>query len=328
MTGCEARAVEPTARDIDLSVVITCYYEEQSIEEFYSRLSATLEDIGRSYELIFVDDGSTDRTYQKLESIFEKDEHVSAIFRFFSNVGQANAKTPGVVAASGRAMVHIDSDLQLDPEELPVLLRHYDDGSDVVVGYRKERKDPLLRKIPSLLANMILRRATAKNLKDFGCTFRIYDRRLLDGFDFGPFRPWRPVPVLRMAGRVAEVPVSHHRRRYGSSGWTFRKLFAYNMENLVNLSERPFQILGTLCLFFSFLFALRILLAYVVPFAVLKNITLGLVLNALVFTFLVLMAILCAMGEFVIRNFILLQQRPAYVVKDSRSRVVRAEPPR
>lgn len=306
---------------IDFSVVVSCYFEEKSIGEFHERLSRTLASTGRSCEIIYVNDGSTDGTFGRLKEICDVDPKVAAVIDLFRNVGQPNAVTAGIAFARGRAIILIDSDLQLDPEELPRLMEEYDRGYDIVSGYRRERRDPLARKIPSLLANFVMRRASRSSLRDFGCTFKIFDGRLVRAFDFGPFRPWRPVPVIAMAGKISEVPVTHNARRHGTSGWTFRKLFAYNMESIVNLSETPFQLLGLACLLFSFLFLLRLATMKIFTFSILPKVTTGLLLNAVVIGLLITVAILCAIGEFVIRNFSLLQRKPAYVVRTMHSRV-------
>jgi len=309
---------EPT---VDFSIIISCYYEEQSIYEFYERLSNTLHSMGRSYEIIFVNDGSTDKTFEKLKAIFDSDPNVTMVVDFFKNAGQGNAKTPGIIAAKGKAVVLIDSDLQLDPEELPLLVAKYDEGYDIVSGYRKNRKDPVFRKLFSLIANIIMRKASNSNLRDFGCTYKIYDGRLVRAFAFGPFKPWRPMPVIANAGRIAEVPVSHHPRKYGKSGYTFKKLFKYNMENIVNLSERPFQIVALFCLFLSLLFVLRILLSRLFDFAFLSKVTPGLLLNAIVASSLFILSVVCAIGELVIRNFGVLQKKPAYIIREIHTKI-------
>ena len=144
----------------EFSVIITCYYEEKSIEEFYTRLSGTLESTGRSYEIVFVNDGSTDKTFDRLQSIFDKDPHVRVIMDLFSNAGQGCAITAGITEARGRHFVFMDSDLQLDPEDFPLLLAEFDKGADIVTGWRKERHDSLSRVIPSKLANVIMRRVS------------------------------------------------------------------------------------------------------------------------------------------------------------------------
>lgn len=302
--------------EVDLSIIITCYFEEQSIDIFYERLSNTLKSLDRSYEIIFVNDGSTDRTFEKLRRIFDSDQYVTAVIDLFKNTGQANAKTPGIMIAKGKAMVAIDSDLQLDPEELPRLVSEYDKGYDIVTGYRENRHDTLWRKLPSKIANVIMRKASGTNLRDFGCTFKIYDMRLIRGFEIGPFKPWRMVPVIAQAGRIAEVPVSHHPRKFGNSGWTFKKLFAYNLENMVSLSERPFQILGIVCLGIAFVGVLRLITEMFFPIIILPIVTTGLLLNVLVIGFLTIIAVLAAIGEFTIRNFIKVQKVPAFIIKE------------
>jgi glycosyltransferase involved in cell wall biosynthesis len=302
--------------DIDFSILITCYFEEQSIHEFYARLSATLQSMGRRYEIIFVNDASTDRTFEILKDIFDKDPNVSSVIDLYKNAGQANAVTPAMLIARGKAMILIDSDLQLDPEDLPELVKTYDQGYDIVSGYRKNRQDPLFRKVASFFANMIMRKASASNFRDFGCTFKIYDSRLVRAFEFDAFNPWRTVSVIAHAQKIKEVPVNHHPRKYGKSGWTFQKLFAYNMENLVNLSKQPFQITAVFCLIFALLFIIRIILAYIFPFSILPDITSGLILNVILLCFVILLSILCAIGEFVIRNYIILQNRPTYIIRE------------
>jgi glycosyltransferase involved in cell wall biosynthesis len=311
---------ENSPPSVQYSVLVSCYFEERSVEEFHARLSATLQASGRRCEMIFVNDGSTDGTFEKLQAIFDADPDVTAVFDLFGNVGQPNAKTVGVLCARGRAIVQIDSDLQLDPEELPVLMAKYEEGYDIVSGYRRERRDPISRRLPSILANGLMRAASGSKIRDYGCTFKIYDGRLVRGFDFDRFRPWRALPVITAAGRVAEVPVNHHDRKYGKSGWTFRKLFTHNMESMVNLSAHPFQMLAAACVAFALVFATRIALSWLLRFSILTTVTNGLILNALVVGFLAVLAVLAVIGEFVIRNFSVLQRRPAFVIRDFRMR--------
>ena len=314
------KSLESFNPEVDFSVIITCYYEEKSIDVFYERLSKTLDSLGRSYEIIFINDGSTDKTFEKLQRIFDSDKHVTAVIDLFKNTGQLNAKTPGVMLAKGKAMVVIDSDLQLDPEELAILVKEYDRGYDIVTGYRKKRNGTLWRKFPSMVANVIMRKASGTKLRDFGCTFKIYDMRLVRGFEFGPFKPWRNVPVIAKACFISEVPVSHHPRQFGQSGWTFKKLFAYNMENMVSISERPFQILGTICLGIALLGLLRLIIEFFYPIKLLPIVTTGLLLNVVFIGFLAIIAVLAAIGEFVIRSFIKLHNAPAFIIRQINKR--------
>ncbi|MCH9022295.1 MAG: glycosyltransferase family 2 protein [Planctomycetes bacterium] len=300
----------------EFSVIITCYYEEASIDEFYARLSKTLEGMGRSYEIVFVNDGSTDKTLEKLKSFVDRDANVTCVIDLFRNSGQQAAITAGLVHARGTHYIFIDSDLQLDPEELPLLVAEFDKDLDVVSGYRKDRKDFIFRKIPSKLANMIMRKVSQSNFTDFGCTFKIMHGRLIRGFDFGPYKVFRPPNIIAKAQRCAEIPVTHHVRKHGKSGWTFKRLFAYNMDNIVSLSQRPFQILSVVCLLFALLFFVRIALSWIFDFSILPEITHGLLLNTIVIGLLVTISILCMIGEFVIRNFVVLQRYPTYVIRE------------
>ena len=303
-------------REPEISAVITCYYEEHSIEEFHSRLSKTLGSLGRSYEIIFVNDGSTDRTFEKLKEIFEKDEHVAAAIDLFKNAGQAAAITAGICHARGSIFLFMDSDLQLAPEDLPLLVREYDKGYDVVSGCRKHRKDSFFRILPSKIANVVMRKVSQSNFRDFGCTFKLFNAKLVRAFELSPFHIFNPANVIAKAEQCCEVPVSHFPRKYGKSGWTFRKLWKYNMENLVNLSERPFQLLAVVCLAFALLFVARVLLSAFTEFQVLSEVSNGLLLNAIAIAGLIIVGVLCIIGEFTIRSFIASQKTPRYVIRE------------
>jgi glycosyltransferase involved in cell wall biosynthesis len=300
----------------ELSVIITCYFEERSIEEFYDRLSNTLRSTGRSYEIVFVNDGSTDGTFARLKAIFEKDPNVTTVIDLYRNAGQLGAMTAGIVNARGRNFVFMDSDLQLNPEDLPLLLGEFDKGADIVSGCRKHRKGSPLRTIPSKLANLITRKVSGHDITDFGCTFKIYGGRLIRAFEFGPFKVFQPAYVYAKAGTVREVGVEHKERKYGKSGWTFKKLLSFFMDNFVGMSQRPFQLLSLLCFIATAVFFVRIVSAWLVPFSILPEITSGLILNVIVFHLLVTIAILSAVGEYVIRNFTSLRAYPIYVIKE------------
>jgi glycosyltransferase involved in cell wall biosynthesis len=310
---------EPVAAP-EFSALIACYYEERSIEEFHARLSLALRSLGRSFEIVFVNDGSTDRTFEKLSGIFARDPHVSAIVDLFRNAGQAAAITAAIPEARGRAILLLDSDLQLAPEEIPLLVAEYDKGYDVVSGARVNRQDSWLRIIPSTLANVIMRTATESAFRDFGCTFKIYNAELVRAFGYGPHRLFSTVDVIARAGRRKEVPVTHLPRKYGKSGWTFRKLLKYNSDNLVSLSERPFQHLAALCLVAAVLFSIRILLGNVLPFRLLGSVSNGLLLNAILISLLVMVGVMCMIGEFAIRSFLLGRNLPLYIIREVRRR--------
>lgn len=299
-----------------LSVVISCYFEEKSIDEFYSRLAKTLKSCGWTYEMIFVNDGSTDATFTKLKEIFSKDPSVSTIINLFKNSGQTAGITAGISEAAGRYVVLIDSDLQLDPEQLPELLVEAESGADVVTGYRALRHDSAYRKLVSKIGNFIMRRVSRANLRDFGCTFKIYRAGLLRGLHYGPNKIFQTVEVIGHAQTVREVPVNHHPRRYGTSGWTFWRLFELNLENLLYAPGRPFQVIMLLTVVLGLLLGIRVSLSFVLDFSILTTITNGLLLHAIIVALLAQVSILSLVGELVIRSFQRLQGSPRYIVRE------------
>ena len=312
----KAETTQSVASPPEFSVIITCYYEEASIDEFHARLTAAMEGTGRSFEIIFVNDGSTDGTFEKLKAIHARDTRVSTVADLFRNTGQVCAMSCGVALAQGRSFIFMDSDLQLDPEELPRLIGAFDEGQDIVSGYRAERQDSLLRTMPSRLANVIMRRVARHPLRDFGCTFKVYRGELVRAFGFGPHKPWQTAYVFAQAGRVKEIPVSHHPRRHGRSGWSMLRLSAFLIDHLVGVSYRPFQLLSALCFVAAFLLLARIAIAWAVPFSVLPAVTPGLILNAVALHLLVSLAVLSAIGEYVIRSFVALRRDPIYVIRE------------
>ena len=301
---------------VDFSVLITCHYEEASIDEFHAKLDAALAALGRSYEIIMVNDGSTDATFEHLKRIFDRNPHVRVIMDLFKNAGQQAAITAAIEEAQGKAIVIMDSDLQLDPAEISILVQEYDKGYDVVTGYRKNRKDSFLRIIPSKLANVIMRRASNSNFRDFGCTFKIYNAALVRSFRYGPRHIFSNVDLIAKTQRRCEVPITHYPRKYGKSGWTFRKLWQYNMDNVVRLSQKPFQFLAVACLLTTGVFFLRVLAGFFSAFKVFEAVTNGLLLNAIVMALLILLAVLSLIGEFTIRNFLNTQNTPVYSVRE------------
>jgi undecaprenyl-phosphate 4-deoxy-4-formamido-L-arabinose transferase len=313
-------SVEPHREIPELSVVVSCFFEEESIDEFHRRLAATLDATGRSHEIVYVNDGSRDRTLERLHALFEGDPRVEAVVDLYRNSGQAAAVTAGCAHARGRRLVFLDSDLQLDPEDLPRLLALADEGHDVVFGYREARRDALPRRVASWLVNLALRRVAKTEVRDFGCNFRVLDAELVRAFGFGPFKIVRLASLVAAAGSCAETPVRHHPRRYGRSGWSAGQLLSYWIDNALLLSRRPFQLLSLLCFAVGLLLVLRVLLGLVLPMPVLSEVTNGLILNALVFSLLVVVGVSAGIGEYVIRSFLMLQGSPAYVVRSVRTR--------
>ena len=299
----------------ELTVIATCYNEEETIGEFHQRLSKTLRETGRTHEIIYVNDGSRDKTFERLQELFGEDESIAVAADLMFNVGQPTAITVGFVHAQGSKIVIMDSDLQLAPEELPLLLEVFDEGYVLVSGYRKVRHDPWQRIVASKIANALLRWAMGGNFTDFGCTFKVIDARLVRAFEHGPFRPLQPAGLVAGAHHVKEVPVSHFPRKVGRSQYTYCKLFLYAVDNLIDFSHRPFVALGVIA-FFLFLLSVAGILTgltgvwesgpdnFVPALAAFIGLNTAIVLGTV-----------AAVGEFTIRNYIVLHRKPAYIIK-------------
>ena len=201
-----------------ISVIIPAYNEEENIPVLYEKLKEVLEGLHRDYEVIFVDDGSEDRTPEILRELAEKDKKVKVI-RFRRNYGQTAAMYAGFEHAKGEVIITMDADLQNDPEDIPMLLETMDKGYDIVSGWRKDRKDPLIsRKIPSRIANWIISKVTGVQLHDYGCTLKAYNSDIAKRFRlYGDMHRFLPALAKRFGARITEVPVRHHPRLYGSS---------------------------------------------------------------------------------------------------------------
>jgi glycosyltransferase involved in cell wall biosynthesis len=299
----------------EFSVIITSLNEERSLGEFFSRLLKTLEKISRSYEIILVNDGSTDRTFEIQETLFHQNPSISHVIDFFKNSGQDSAISAAIPYSLGKNFILIDSDLQLSPEELPILLKEFDGGVDLVTGYRKNRKDALSRKGFSLITNFIFRKISGKNLRDFGCTFKIVHGNIMRSFNYGPHNTIKIPDIVWAAGSVAEVPVSHQSRAFGKSGFTFGKMTEYFLANFISISSRPFQYLSLILLTLASLFVLRILIGIWIPGSFLYNVSNGLILNSSVISTLTTLGLLCFLGELVMRDYRQTHGRPKFIIK-------------
>lgn len=298
------------------SAIISCYFEEKSIMEFYQRLTTALKSLNKSYEIIFVNDGSTDKTFELLKEIFNKDKNVTRIINLFKNAGQGAAVTAGMTYASGKHFILMDSDLQLAPEELPLLVEEFDKGCDIVSGYRKKRKDSIYRTLPSVIANFIMRKLSKSNFSDFGCTFKIYNGKLIRAFKFGPLKLFNPIFVIAQAQNCVEVPVSHYPRKYGKSGWTLKKLMEYNLENFMSLSVKSFQIIGFWSIIIVVILTIRVVIDWFYSFQILGKIYNGFLLIAILFSMFITLKMLCLIGEYVVRIFSVAQKNPKYIIKE------------
>jgi glycosyltransferase involved in cell wall biosynthesis len=201
----------------DLSVVIPLYNEEESLRELHQQLRQVLGRMNLRYELLFVDDGSTDRSFQVLRDLKRTDKHVK-IVRFRRNYGKSAALSVGFEKAQGNIVVTLDADLQDDPAEIPSLKKRIDDGLDLVSGWKKRRKDPLSKTIPSRFFNFVTARLTGIRIHDFNCGLKAYRRDVVKTVKvYGELHRYVPVLAHWEGFKVGEVVVQHRPRKYGKT---------------------------------------------------------------------------------------------------------------
>lgn len=201
-----------------LSIVIPVYNEEENIPLLHERLVRILKEQNYSFEVIYVDDGSTDGTFTQLQSLAMRDQQVQVI-QLRRNFGQTAALAAGVDHSTGKILVFMDGDLQNDPVDIPRLLAKLDEGYDVVSGWRKDRKDaPLSRNLPSFLANRLISRLTGVHLHDYGCSLKAFRWEVFQHIRlYGEMHRFLPAYAALAGAAIAEIEVIHHPRRFGVS---------------------------------------------------------------------------------------------------------------
>ena len=237
---------------MDVSVVIPLLNEEKNIPILYDELTETLQQTGLEYELVFVDDGSTDSSLQILEGVQQKDSRLCVV-SLRKNFGQTAAMTAGFDMAEGDIIIAMDADLQNDPADIPMLLDKINEGVDMVTGWRYDRQDPFLsRRLPSKIANRIISWATGVHLHDYGCTLKAFRRDVIENIKlYGEMHRFIPAIASAMGVSIAEVKVNHRSRRFGSSKYGISRtlrviLDLITVKFLLNYSTRPIHVFGTI----------------------------------------------------------------------------------
>lgn len=309
---------------MDLSIVIPVYNEEHTIKLLSHQIKNVLDRIEESSEIIVVDDGSTDNTYNILKEIKDEIKELK-IVRLRTNFGQTAALSAGFDNAQGEIIVTIDADMQNDPNDIPKLLEKIKEGYDVVSGWRKHRRDPwLTRKLPSYIANKIISWITGVHLHDYGCTLKAYRREIIKDIElYGQMHRFIPALAKWVGGRIGEVAVSHHPRKYGKSkygiGRTIRVILdLITIKFLLSYSSSPIQIFGLIGLgsgIFGFIWT-----GYLVIQRLFFQIPLGgrpALLLAVMLMFLGVQFIsIGLLGELLIRTYHESQKKPIYTVKE------------
>lgn len=235
---------------VDFSLVVPIYNEQDNVDELYRVITSALSAADLDYEIIMVDDGSSDGSYEILKHLATTDKRLK-IIRFRRNFGQTAAMSAGFDAASGRIIIPMDGDLQNDPADIPRLIKKLDEGYDVVSGWRRDRKDTFItRKIPSIIANALISRMTGVHLHDYGCTLKAYRREVLDGINlYGEMHRFVPALASQFGAKVTELPVNHFPRLHGVSKYGISRtlrvvLDLMTVKFLMSYSTKPIQLFG------------------------------------------------------------------------------------
>ena len=248
----------PDQQTIDLSVVIPVHNEAENVSLLIPQLQKVLDGLQKTYEMIFVDDGSADATGSVITDVARQFPAIKLI-TLRRNFGQTAAMSAGFDAAAGKVIIPMDGDLQNDPEDIPRLLAKIDEGYDVVSGWRLNRQDKFLsRRLPSQFANKLISLTTNVHLHDYGCTLKAYRREVLEGVQlYGEMHRFIPALASWMGVKVTELPVNHRPRTRGKShvgiSRTIRVfLDLITVKFLLSYSTKPIQIFGLLGLVFIF----------------------------------------------------------------------------
>lgn len=314
---------EATGEAVDVSVIAPVYNEEGNLAPLHEKLTQVLESLGRSFEIVYVDDGSRDQSFAELAAIAAADQRARVV-QLRRNFGQTAAIAAGIDHARGAVFVFIDADLQNDPADIPRLLALIDEGYDVVSGWRKNRQDAAIsRKLPSHIANGLISRVTGVHLHDYGCTLKAYRAELLDHVNlYGEMHRFIPAYLAQVGARVTELPVNHLPRVRGKSKYGIMRtgkviLDLLTVKFLGSFATKPIYVFGGGGL-------LLILLSFLVGIAMVwQKLALGvsmiqtplLLLAAILFLMgfqTILMGLLC---ELLMRTYHESQGKRTYVVR-------------
>jgi glycosyltransferase involved in cell wall biosynthesis len=236
----------------EISVVIPLRNESPNVDELHRELTTVLQAFGRPFEILAIDDGSTDDTFARLAAL-QRTDHRLRVIRFRRNFGQTAAFAAGFAYARGRYIVTSDGDLQNDPHDIPGMIEILERGSDIVAGWRQDRKDPFLsRRLPSMIANAIISRSTGVKLHDYGCSLKVFRAEVVKPLKlYGEMHRFLPAIASEMGVTIVEKVVNHRPRRHGSSKYGISRtvrvvLDLLTVKFLISYSTRPLHIFGLL----------------------------------------------------------------------------------
>ncbi len=299
-----------------VSVLVPVLNEEESLPELHRRLQTTLNNIGKSYEIIYINDGSTDMTEVLLEKFHADDGRVKVI-EFNRNYGQHMALFSGFEFARGEIIITIDADLQNPPEEIPKLIDKAEEGFEVVATYRKQRKDSLFRKMPSYIVNKITARLVGVKLKDYGCMLRAYRRNIIDYINMCPeSSSFIPALANTFAKKITEIEVAHEERKKGVTKYSLFRLWRLNFDLMTSFSLWPIQIISTLGVVIAVLGLLFALFLLVRRFLIGPEGEGVFTLFGILFFFIGIQILaLGIIGEYIGRIYQEVRRRPRFIIK-------------
>ena len=239
----------PATGTPQVSVVVPVYNEAESLAKLHADLQTSLSQLDRTYEIIYVDDGSRDASFELLSGFAAADAKVKVV-RFRRNFGQTAAMTAGMDAARGGVIVPLDADGQNDPKDIGRLLEKMDEGFDVVSGWRRKRQDHIWRKIPSRVANGLISRVTGVPLHDYGCSLKAYRASILKDVSlYGEMHRFIPAYAFMAGGKITEIAVDHHPRLAGQSKYGFGRIQKVALDLLVarflgKFGQKPIYFFG------------------------------------------------------------------------------------
>lgn len=309
---------------MELSIVIPLYNEEDNVEQLHKNITEVLQPMNRQYEVILVDDGSSDTTVEKLKELAEADKQTKAIC-LRRNFGQTAAMMAGIDHSTGEIIIPMDGDLQNSPEDIPNLLEKIEQGYDVCSGWRKDRKDKKFsRRLPSQIANYIISKISGVALHDYGCSLKAYRRDVLKDVKlYGEMHRFIPIYASWSGAKITEIPVTHYPRIHGTSNYGIGRTFKVILDLLVvkflsDYSTKPiyifggFGLLNILMSIISFSF-----MVYLKFFESTSFISTPLPLLS-VFFFIVgfLCVLLGLLAELLVRIYHESQSKPTYMIRD------------
>jgi glycosyltransferase involved in cell wall biosynthesis len=324
-TTASKNASSQARKLLDLSIVVPVHDEEDNVTPLYEELTQALTALGRSYEIIVVDDGSRDDTYQRLAGLADADDKFKLI-KLRRNFGQTAAMAAGFDHAAGDIVIPMDGDLQNDPADIPRLLDKLDEGYDVVSGWRKDRRDGVVRRLPSKIANWLIGLVTGVRLHDYGCTLKAYRADVIaETRLYGEMHRFLPALAYQAGAHITEIPVLHHARTSGRSKYGLRRTFKVLLDlmtvKFLSVGTKPSYVFGGSGAVLCFLGSLFIL--WTAYERLVNGIYVyrqpSLLVGVFLFTIGFNLFFLGLLAELVVRTYHESQSKPTYLIRELRN---------